>query len=104
MANLGELTYDADAVYVDIPDSAIRFTDRPAPPSGGGKGLGGMSGSGEALVEAKEDDDDDDDDEEEGGGEEGAVEDEGVSMVRKLHKLGEGSAFNNQLAMGGLRL
>ena len=39
MANLGELTYDADAVYIDIPDSAVRFTER-----GGGVGGGGGAG------------------------------------------------------------
>eukprot|EP00962_Isochrysis_galbana_P057719 scaffold30221_cov62-Isochrysis_galbana.AAC.1 len=28
MSNLGDLVYDADAVYVDIPDSAVRFSQR----------------------------------------------------------------------------
>ena len=28
MANLGDLTYDADAVYVNIPDSAVRCSER----------------------------------------------------------------------------
>ena len=104
MANLGELTYDADAVYVDIPDSAIRFSERPAPPAGSTDGKGGRkTGSRGGGGEGGGDDDDDDDDEEEEK-EDGTGEDEGVSMVKKLHRLNETAALNSQLAMGGLRL
>ena len=46
MANLGDLTYDADAVYVDIPDSAIRFTERG---SLGAVGEGAIEGAVEPL-------------------------------------------------------
>ena len=26
MSNMGDLTYDADAVYINIPDAAVRFS------------------------------------------------------------------------------
>jgi ribosome biogenesis protein BMS1 len=95
MANLGELTYDADAVYVDIPDSAVRFSDKPsAAASKSGGGLGGGDGDGS--------EDGGSDEEDEGDAEH--AEDGGVAMVKRLHKLGESSALNSQLASGGLRL
>mmetsp|Transcript_25647 Transcript_25647/g.42369 ORF Transcript_25647/g.42369 Transcript_25647/m.42369 type:complete len:229 (+) Transcript_25647:2-688(+) len=62
MSNLGDLTYDADAVYVEIPDAAVRFTAR-----GSVGRRGSAEGSDESENEAGEtkdnaDDDDDDDD------------------------------------------
>ena len=99
MANLGELTYDADAVYVDIPDSAVRFSDKPsAAASKSGGGLGG--GDGDGSEDGGGGDEDDEDDE----GDAEHAEDGGVAMVKRLHKLGESSALNSQLASGGLRL
>ena len=86
--------YDADAVYVDIPDSAIRFTKRAAPVGSQQYGLG-KSGL------RQQEDADEMQDEQETGDED---EEEGVSMVRKLHALGDTSALDNQLAGGGLRM
>ena len=54
------------------------------------------AGEGASSDEGDEKDEEDDDEEGEGGGEE-AAEDEGVKMVRRLHKLGNASALDSQL-------
>ena len=53
MANLGDVTYDADAVYVQIPDAAVRFTElegqldgKAGAPKARGVGLTGTRRSG----------------------------------------------------------
>ena len=96
MSNLGDLTYDADAVYVDIPDSAVRFTERP-PAAAAPKER--AAGGEEDDEEGGEDDDDDD----EGDGE-AAAEDEGVRMVKALQRVGDDAALNAQMRSSELRL
>ena len=78
MSNLGDLVYDADAVYIDIPERAMRFTRKEGPPVEGGE-----------AVEAA--------DEEE-------AEDEGVAMVRGLQKLREEATLDAQMEGVELRL
>ena len=77
MSNLGDLTYDADAVR-PIPDSALRFTGaarrrRARARRGRRRRRGGRR-------EEEEDDDEGDD--------EAAAEDEGVRMVKALQRVG----------------
>jgi len=67
MCNLGDLVYDADAVYVNIPDSAVRFSEK------------------KKKTEAEEEEE-----AEEGWGEEWeeeGEESEGIAMVRSLQKV-----------------
>jgi hypothetical protein len=90
--------YDADAVYINIPESSVRFSKRAAPSSdgavpGAGKGMPSAAGEGASSDEG---DEEDEEEEGEGAGEE-AAEDEGVQMVRRLHKLGNASALDSQL-------
>ena len=84
-------------MYINIPESSVRFSKRAAPCSdgavpGAGKGMPSAAGEGASSDEG----DEKDEEEGEGGGEE-AAEDEGVKMVRRLHKLGNASALDSQL-------
>ena len=88
-------------MYINIPESSVRFSKRAAPCSdgavpGAGKGMPSAAGEGASSDEADEKDEEDEEEEGEGGGEE-AAEDEGVKMVRRLHKLGNASALDSQL-------
>jgi len=49
MADVGDMTYDADAVYINLKDNQIHFTRVPASTAAGDAGAGDGGGGGDST-------------------------------------------------------